>query len=431
MTEDTMEQSEDQDSANDTNSNNPSNDTIISTSGKVTIPGDITSIGQDITESLNSVLQLLIHKKRDLTVSKENTEKKLDEEIHESLSSNDENRSQEIIKGFERKRNELYQNYLRELGSISESALNDLMNRLDPLPHASKLFAMTIHEFGETIKEIDRTRRKFAVDLKRRMDERRQIGLENRLEQAMVEISKEKERAKDMAKEIDDLTRSLTMNQAELRKRISSDEEWKTRYSADLRETLTEEIRSDLEQTIRRDVEKRIRSEVMEEIKSRNGNNTASRVKQVKQPGNGKNANSTMPFVRCPSCREKIIIRSTERPIEVTCPGCHNEYTIKDKDNDKESGNAPDNGNDPLRDDLQDTPDNALSTSESVSNAQDHAVLPDNRTHSSVDPPSSGFSTPDSGTRQITCPFCSKVHIVPVGLTKRLTCACGRRIRTT
>jgi len=62
MTEDTMEQSEDQDSANDTNSNNPSNDTIISTSGKVTIPGDITSIGQDITESLNSVLQLLIKK---------------------------------------------------------------------------------------------------------------------------------------------------------------------------------------------------------------------------------------------------------------------------------------------------------------------------------------------------------------------------------
>jgi predicted RNA-binding Zn-ribbon protein involved in translation (DUF1610 family) len=387
----------------------------------------IDSIGSDITESIRSVLQILLHQKEQLASTMQAQEQQIDEEAQDVLSQIEPHESSEILKGYERRRYELYHSYLKQLGDLGNVALHNLMEHLHPLSEPNKLFALAIHELEDSIKEIDRSRRKFAVDLKKRLDEKRYTSLEARYQQLLQEREAEAARMAEVQKELDDLTRNLGMNQTELRRRIAGEDEWKDAYSRDLRKVLIQEIRETLEKEIRSDMEKRIRAEMEDELKHQmQAQGTGSRIRQVRKSGsNGQSQNSshpqagssqsqqTVPFVKCPSCSERIEIQSTQRPVDIQCPKCGSEYTIREKapQNPDEGTSSNSNGGVAKPSPEENDPDKPLS--------QNPAPYELPRP-----------SVPMHGTKEITCPHCGKTHVVPHGLTTRLTCVCGRRIKT-
>lgn len=419
--------------------------------------------GEEIIEALRMLHQTTLRKKEELSRELESREREIDEGVHSVQGETSTHGTPGDKTTFERLRNELYQTYLKKLGGLIEETTGNVLSMLRSLPGPTFEMTILLHEFEETIRELDRTRRKCAMEIKRRLDEKRSTGLENRLRQASAELGMANERNREMELEIEELTRTLAMNRAEFKRRFISEDEWKESYARELRKQILHEVRETLEREIRGDMEKRIRAELENELRGRalNGN----RVKQVKTSSSslethgpvppGPERNEPAPFVRCPVCTERIEILSPERPQNVQCPGCGSGYTIRDRQRDGtipaiHGGRDPGSGMgrssdpDPYREpgDGYHTPaqpsayrrDGATgygSSQEKWSDVED--LLPSPPDYNGTEIPksaarSSPFNTDE--THRIECPYCGRAHMVPAGLTQRLTCACGRRIRT-
>ena len=338
---------------------------------------------------------------------------------------------QECEKGCDLKKYDLYQKYLKELGEVIEEAMKEKTLQINALPEDKRLVTLAFHELEESLRESEKIRRKSALELKKKMDEKKMNILERKITNSIQERDVEKSRTQELEKELKALKISKADTRIELRKLRAAGEEGKVKIESEFREKLEKELRGRLEI----EYQDRFAAEVKKLDERPISKQKATR-KTVKKPINEKK----YPFVHCPSCDRRIEIRSTERPIEITCPGCENDLYIRDKVTDQAN---PGKDGTPVRSSSERSPDHGSSTAQSTGEVGD-----DGRSSASVTTsgsrrrisedlistlvdPSSDYSAPSTNrTREITCPFCGKKHNVPSDLTKRLTCTCGRRIRT-
>jgi len=390
-------------------------------------------------EHIQGILKALVERKEEIAKDRELNEESIETQVQELAQVGDEVSTLKEERGIERKRHELYQTYLNDMGAICQKATSQLLEHLDPLPEGRRLFGIAIHELSETIKEIDKVKRKFALDLKRRLDEKKLSTLEQQLNTARQEVEHEKAQSTEYEKQIDELSRNLGLAQTEIRRRLASMEEWKQERSSELIKQLTGEIRGTLEKELRDDIEKQIRTslenKIREELKTEMKQDSSrasieSKGRPVKRAVKAPRSNGPLPFVTCPTCKAHIEIDSDERPLTIRCSGCENEYVIREK-----QVNAPAGDVDPTS---RSTPDQGRGITignGSVLNDDLVSTLGGKPRKSSGLPtgmagvPASGKNI-NHGPREITCPHCSKVHNIPGDFLGRFTCSCGRRIRT-
>lgn len=402
-------------------------------------PGEADDLFSGI-EHIRRILQGLVQRQEQLTKDREISEESISIQLQELDRSDDDAPAVEKERVIERQRHELYQTYLNELGALCQNATSQLLEHLDPLPEGRRLFGIAIHELSETIKEVDKVRRKFALDLKRRLDDKKLSTLEQQLNTARQEVEHEKAQSAEYEKQINELNRNLGLAQTEIRRRMASMEEWKQERSSELikqltgeiRETLERELRDDLEKQLRISLEDQIREELKMEMKrapSQSGNSNGRPVKRtVKTP----KVNDPLPFVTCPTCRAHIEIDSNVRPLTVRCSGCENEYIIREKQD--STAGVP-------GDQLSDSP--GSHGDEHTISMGSGSLLSDDLVSTLGGKPRKSSYLPTGmvggaassmnvkhEAREITCPHCSKVHKIPGDFLGRFTCSCGRRIRT-
>ena len=338
---------------------------------------------------------------------------------------------QEMEKECDLKKYDLYQQYLKELGEVIEEAMKEKTLQINALPEDKKLVTLAFHELEESLRESEKIRRKSALELKKKMDEKKMNILERKITNSIQERDVEKSRTQELEKEVKALKISKADAQTELRKLRAAGKEWKVKNESEMREKLEKELRGRLEVEYR----DRFAAEGKKLDEMPISKQKATR-KTVKKPITEKK----YPFVHCPSCDRRIEIRSNDRPIEITCPGCENDLYIRDKVADQAN---PGKDGTPVRSSSERSPEQGSSPGPSPGDVEwgGRPATPGTNPGSSrrisedlistLADPSSEYSAPSTNrTREITCPFCGKKHNVPSDLTKRLTCTCGRRIRT-
>ena len=342
-------------------------------------------------------------------------------------------KSQKKVRGierdFEHKRNELYQSYLKGLGEICDHGMEGIKRQINSLPQERRSLAIALHELEDSLRELEKVRRRFAVELKRKIEERKVETMEKRLSLSLENLEEERTKRKGLEKEVGELRRALTRARSEAR---SEGKEWKKSFELELGERLEKEIRKALEKELRMTLEKEIRDELEAEFKRRE-KELSARQRRVKRTVREPAVRARLQFVRCPSCSTRIEVESDERPLVVMCPGCGSEYTLREKHGDTGSQEEgfPDKKPGPTGQPALDSQANGPAD---ISDSQDMEQTPQVETASPPEPKErerADTLPPPHANKEVVCPYCGKTHTVPASFSRKLTCSCGRRIRTT
>ena len=330
------------------------------------------------------------------------------EEERKAIEQRLQSQLMEIQRTYERKKNNIYQGYLKAMKDLQEEGMRELKHLINLLPEDKRHVSFLVFEYHETLREIEKSVRKFALDLKKRIEERKIEALERRLKTAEEEAERLRKERGLLEEKLKELKRELEKERTE-----------KPDVEA-LKRRLEEELREKLRQEIKEDVEKQIRAELEKEQREKVGKKAVKKVKEEHR----------YPFVKCPECGERIEIKSDKRPLIVKCPGCGREYTLKTKESRNNKNELPATENE-----ASDTPERASkgeeSTSSNMEDFYEEHYFPHVGASAVQEVPYMAQNEQNSvGTKTVICPYCGKKHILPNNFTRKITCACGRRIRT-
>ena len=318
----------------------------------------------------------------------------------------------EIQRTYERKRNDIYQSYLRALKELKDEGLRELKGLINSLPRDKRLPSLAVFEFQETLRDIEKASRKFALDLRKKIEERKMESLEKRLNAAEDEVGGLRKEKEALEKERERLKKALEKKE-------------KRPDTAELRKKIETEIREELEPELRTELEKRIRTELEKEFRERAEKRPVKKVREEQR----------YPFVRCPECGIRIEVKSNKRPLIVKCPGCGREYTLKPKAPREQAENSYINTGHDAHSPVNASPANGeeegVRIGDEMNNFYTDQYFPVANSGVVPDQPASPVSDEKPvGTKTVICPYCGKSYILPANFTRKITCSCGRRIRT-
>jgi len=237
------------------------------------------------------------------------------------------------------------------------------------------------------------------------------IDIERRqLEKREAYLSRERE---GLMKELEEKSKKIIKKEMDYRVNLERNLEQRLQECA-------EDARCSAEELVKEEYEKRI--EDMENDYRRKLVLYKKKLHQYKKqkdrpapvPGTAPPAAAPDTFP-CLNCKSQVIIPTKKRPVTVRCQKCRKEYTLR----------APKRETIPAR-----QAGTSSAPSPSLPELPDLEGLDEDRTMVTPPPPSELSATEDSNTRKITCQHCGKQYDVSVGHTKKISCSCGRKIRT-